>query len=203
MQTVIRTRLENGMPILLRPITVDDEARLREAVGKLSDRSRYLRFFSGARELPPSVIHRLADADGHHHIAWGAMDVSGKLPQVIAAAHAIRADEGQGAELAFGVLDAHHGQGLARLVVAAVILDCLHEGVERLTADTLAENRNAKRLLRHFGAKRAGGDNLVHRYEIELDEALARIHEMDRPKALKTILTTLSGQGGRHTGWAA
>ncbi len=204
METVIRTRLENGTPVLLRPITVDDEARLRQAIDSLSDRSRYLRFFSGARHLPASVIHTLADADGHRHIAWGIMDVSGKLPRAIAAAHAIRADEGPDAELAFGVLDAFHGLGLGRLVVAAVILDCLHEGIERLTADTLAENRNAKRLLRCFGAQRRSTDDpIVHRHVIALDEALARIHGMTSPAAIGKLIPILSGQFRGQSGWAA
>lgn len=203
MQTVVRTSLKSGTPILLRPITVDDEARLRESIGKLSDRSRYLRFFTGVKRLPDAVVHGLANADGHLHIAWGAMDVSGKLPQAVAAAHAIRQDEVASAELAFGVLDAYHGQGLGRLVVTAVILDCLHEGVEILFADTLAENTKARKLLRHFGASRAGGDSMVHRYRLDLGEALDRIHGMETPKALPTLVSTLSGQSDRNAGWAA
>ena len=203
MAMTLHTRLLDGTPVVLRPITPDDEGRLREGIDRLSDHSRYLRFFSGARRLPDHVIEKLAAADGHAHIAWGAMGVSTEIPRAIAAAHAMREDNGPEAELAFAVLDDYHGLGLARTLISAVILDCVHEGVDRLTADVLAENRNARKLLRHFGARKTGGDGLVTRYKIDIDEALSRIHEMKTPKGVQAVIAALSGQPRRFQGYAA
>ena len=191
----LHTVLDNGTPVVLRPLQSDDEARLREGIARLSDRSRYLRFFTGARHLPDSVVRKLADADGVHHVAWGALDVSGDEPMAIGAAHAMREDDGPEAELAFAILDAYHSQGLARMLIAATLHDALGVGITRLKADVLSENTNAKRLLRGIGAKLTDSQGTIASYGLETEQGLARLRGMSGPPGLVDVFTGLDRAG--------
>lgn len=191
MEPPIHTRLKDGRPILLRPIEHRDESRLREGIARLSDRSRYLRFFTGARHLPDTVVKKLVDVDGVHHLAWGAMDLSGDAPKAIGAAHAMREDEGPEAEIAFAILDDYHGEGLARMLIAAIVADSASAGIETLRAEVLAENTNARRLLRHLGAHHDLSEGPVSVYRMDVAEAERRLRGLDRPPGLKDVFAAI------------
>lgn len=194
----IPTRLKDGTPVLLRPLQSEDEARLREGIARLSDRSRYFRFFTGARHLPDTVVKRLVDVDGDHHIGWGGLDMQAEGgPAAIGAAHAMREDNGPEAELAFGILDAYHGQGLARMLIAAVIRDCLEQEITRLRAEVLSENRNAQRLLRHIGATFVDCEGPVTVYRLACEEAEACLRAAPRPSGLEDVYHVLDARGRR------
>jgi len=173
MDAVIRIRLEDGTPVDLRPLTRADEGRLRDGIERLSDHSRYLRFFGGARRLPREVLARLSDADGQRHIGWVAM--LAETGEAIGAAHAMRGDDEPEAELAFAVVDAYHGRGLARRLIACVAQDAGRAGITRLFADVLSENVTAKRLLKHLGARCVSSDGHVARYRVERDVLETRL----------------------------
>ena len=66
---VVHCALNDGTAVRLRTITPDDAPLIREGIAKLSAESRYLRFFSPAPVLPDAVVQKLADVDGHDHIA--------------------------------------------------------------------------------------------------------------------------------------
>ena len=87
MVSEIRLRAADGTPILLRRLVPTDEPALREAIESFSPQTRYMRFFSGAPQIPDHVIHRLADVDGSRHLAWIALDESAADNQVIGAVH--------------------------------------------------------------------------------------------------------------------
>ena len=81
--------LSNGVEVILRPAGPEDEPRFEHIVANMSEESRYLRFFSGVKVIPKPIIHALADADGHRHIAWAAALKNEPGQPFIAAAHAI------------------------------------------------------------------------------------------------------------------
>ena len=192
----IPTRLTDGTPVLLRPLQSDDEARLREGIARLSDKSRYYRFFTGARHLPDHVVQRLVDVDGDHHIAWGGLEMQAEGgPAAIGAAHAIREDDGPEAEIAFGILDAYHSQGLARMLIAAVIRDGLEHGITRLRADVLSENRGAQRLIRHIGGRLVASEGLVTTYTIDAAEAERKLRGAEKPQGLRDVYSVLDNRG--------
>ena len=64
MPRTLQIPTRDGRPVLLRPLVPADEEKLREAIARFSNRSRYLRFFTGIARIPDPVIHRLAEADG-------------------------------------------------------------------------------------------------------------------------------------------
>jgi hypothetical protein len=65
--------LDNGTRICLRRVRHSDLELIEKGISQLSDQSRYLRFFTGSKTMPPSVVERLADVDGTRHLAWGVV----------------------------------------------------------------------------------------------------------------------------------
>src|SRR3546814_12488580 len=129
----------------------------RSGIAKLSAWSVYRRFFSPAPVLPDSVVHRLADVDGHDHIAWGAIcsECPGRPP--IGAVHAVRhRHDGPVGEFSVAVLDEFQGRGLARMMTAALLVHCHAEGLGMLDVPIVSENAAARRLVKSLGAEWAG-----------------------------------------------
>lgn len=179
----IHTALNDGTPVCIRRVRQADEARLRQGIAQLSPQSRYLRFFSGMREAPPQVLRALASADGHDHLAWGALRSDLADTPALGAVHAFRDKEDpEAAEFSVAVVDAYHGKGLARLLTAVLLLDCAREGYEHFTVHVLPENRPALALARSLGAKGVGHEGGVSEMSIDIEEALAALRaEADVP----------------------
>lgn len=197
MKREIHTALRNGMPVLLRPIRRADRPQLVEGIDSLSERSRYLRFFSAARRLPSHVIDRLADVDAKNHIAWGGIDKSHGRQRVIGAVHAMRADDDHSAELAFGILDDVHSQGLARMLIAAVVHDCQKSGIRTLRADTLSENQSAARLLRHIGGYCCEAEAGLYSFKLDVADCERRMRQLSAPNGLQTVYAALDAEDAR------
>lgn len=190
---VIHTRLEDGRAICIRAVRPDDEERLREGVALMSDQSRYLRFFTPAPTVPDHVIERLVDVDGHRHLAWGAILSDDPDHQAIGVIHAVRPDEAsRRAEFAITVLDAFHGQGLARMLSAVLLIHCKLEGVAVLDAQVLLENRPAIRLLRSLGAEQCRSEDSVGEYALNIEAALKTLRAAEQPAGLKQIFAAFA-----------
>lgn len=187
----IKIRLKDGRPVRVRPISIDDEARLRTGISELSDRSRYLRFFSGLKRMPEPVVRRLAAADGHYHVAWGAMLDDGPNGRAIGAAHVMREGDVPEAELAFAVLDEFHAQGLARMLIGCCLVQARAEGVCRLSADVLAENAGGRRLMRYLGGEGQHVAGPVIRFGVTLERALETLR---KDKAAGPLVAYLEGR---------
>ncbi len=187
-ERVIQTRLEDGRAICIRAVRPDDEERLREGMAQLSDRSRYLRFFTPAPMMPDHVIEKLVDVDGHRHLAWGAILSDNPEHQAIAVVHAVRSEENsRRAEFAITVLDEFHGQGLARMLSAVLLVHCKLEGIATLDAQVLLENRPAIRLLRSLGAQQCRSEDSVGEYALNIAVALDTLRQAEQPAGLKQI----------------
>ena len=189
----IETRLSDGRPVCLRTIRPSDEARIRDGIREMSNQSRYLRFFSAFREPPESIVKQLGAVDGHDHIAWGAILLDGKRYPPIGAAHAIRskthADTG---ELAIAVLDSYQGQGLARMLIAAVLVECNSEDLPILDVHILGANHIAINLIVSIGARRMPGLVSVRHYQIKVKEALDKLSHTAQPRGVTDALTALA-----------
>lgn len=185
------TRLKSGNAVYLRPIGPRDRAREVDLIAGFSDHSRYLRFFTGAKTVPDSVIDQLVNVDGYHHIAWGALDLETAGAPLMGVVRAIRREESHVADLALGVADAHHGKGLARLLMAAVVQDAMAAGITRFIAETLAENNAARSLFLAMGGHATGRDGLVVTFEFDAALAAERLDAMVAPEALADLREAL------------
>ena len=190
---VVHTRLEDGTKVCLRSIRPTDELRMRQGIEQLSNESRYLRFFSPQRMPSKAVIERLIDADGHRHIAWGAIHSGDHAHPAIGAVHAVRdEDDSESAEFSVAVVDAFHGLGLARMLIAVLLVNCLIEDVETLDVQVLSENRAARRLVTWLGAERCKVEYSVTEYTLDTAAALAKLRAEDNTPGLKDVFATLA-----------
>lgn len=189
----IETILSDGRPVCLRTIRPSDEANIRNGIAEMSERSRYLRFFSAFRAPPESIVKRLSAVDGHDHIGWGAILLDGQDHPPIAAAHAIRSEElPWHGELAIAVLDEYHGLGLARMLIAAVLLDCVEEDLPVLEMQMLAENRAAQNLVTYLGAKRSAALDSVSHYWLDVRVALDLLAADENSAGLAAVFAARS-----------
>lgn len=184
----ITTRLEDGRSICIRTVAAHDEERLRTGIARMSPRSRYLRFFSGATTPPDWVIDRLLDVDGVLHLAWGAIDTSDPAQPAMGVVHAMRPDAGERvAEFSIGVVDDYHGLGLGRMLAATLLLDARDDELDALTAHVLYENTAAMRFIKRLGAEKVDRDGGTLEFRLDIAEALARLREESEPPGLADI----------------
>jgi ribosomal protein S18 acetylase RimI-like enzyme len=187
----IETHLDDGASICFRPIRPSDEPAIEQGIRELSDHSRYLRFFSSFKSAPPSVIERLSAVDGFDHIAWGAVMTGEEGSPPGAAAHAIRdGDNPASADLAIAVLDQYHERGIARLLLAALVLDCRGAGLGELKFDILHSNKPAILLVKSLGAESNSAAGTVMSYRLDVDETLSRLKNMAEPRGLRDIFAS-------------
>lgn len=189
---------DDGAKVRVRRMTPGDKPALRHAISQLSNRSRYLRFFNGAATLPDHVIDRLSAVDNVLHVAWVAVDESDESRPIIGAVHAMRntPDEPLG-DFSIGLLDAWHGRGIARILIALLAADSLKAGFERLEADVLWENKKGRALFSAIGAVSAGSDGSTIKYRMGLETVLTSLRDT-RSKALLGVLGAIkSGEAFR------
>lgn len=193
----IETHLANGMTICLRPIRPSDEQRISDGIESLSDHSRYMRFFSGFRSPPPSVLERLTDVDGEDHIAWGMINLDSPDNEAIAAARVIRdEDSSLRGEFSVAVLDAYQKRGVAQTLLAALFLDARSKDFKILHVSVLRENRGAQRLVEKLGGEILGGrhssDPTIQHYEIRVDRAFQNLTNGSKHRAIADIISAFA-----------
>jgi acyl-CoA synthetase (NDP forming)/GNAT superfamily N-acetyltransferase len=134
--------LADGGTVHLRPIRPDDADALQAMHARLSEQTRYLRFFGAYPTIPPRDLERFTVVDHHHRVAI----IATLGADIIGVA---RYDEtGPGvAEVAFVVEDRHQGRGLGTLLLEHLAAAARERGITRFEADVLAVNR---RMLRVF-----------------------------------------------------
>ncbi|WP_300375856.1 GNAT family N-acetyltransferase [Henriciella sp.] len=192
----LHIKTDEGSPVLLRPLLPEDKPALADAIARFSNRSRYMRFFSGMTTIPDPVLDRLADVDGMRHIAWVAIDEATPGRPVIGAAHAMRATaHNESADFAIGLVDKWQHKGVARLLVALLVAESQIKGVEDMTADVLWENRKGKSLMKALDAASTGTDANVIHFQFSVDGALNRLREDMSGAAMETVFAAIETGG--------
>jgi|SRR5690349_12204215 len=137
--------LRNGTTVRVRPICPDDAPGLLALCDRLSERSRYLRFFA-ARRLRPEEARDLADVDHVRREALVATASDAADAPIVGVARYAPAGDGT-AEIGLVVADAWQGLGLGAALFDRLLAEGEHGGVEEFSAEVLAENRPMLRLL--------------------------------------------------------
>lgn len=190
----VHSILADGTAVCLRTITPDDEDLLRAAIATLSAESRYLRFFSPVAVVPDAVTRRLVAVDGHDHIAWGAICTECEGQPAIGAVHAVRDEhDGPTGEFSVAVVDAFQGLGLARMMTAALLIQCRAEGLETLDVHLLSENAAARRLTKMLGATWQGESAGVADYRIDVAAGLEALRADGAARGVQDVFAQLNG----------
>jgi RimJ/RimL family protein N-acetyltransferase len=128
--------LTDGTTVLVRPIRSADRDRHRRFADRLSDESQYLRFFQPRHSLTAAEREHFCTVDYVDRLAFvGVID-----DEIVAVARYERLDE-TSAEVAFVVADEWQGRGLGTILLERLAEAARRVGIDRFTADVLAENR--------------------------------------------------------------
>jgi RimJ/RimL family protein N-acetyltransferase len=142
----VPVQLRDGGRVSLRPLRAGEEAPLLAVFDQMSSKSRANRYLVGLPALTRSMISALVAVDGRDHVAWlASMD-----GRPVGIARYIRV-EPVIAEVALEVGDEHHGRGLGTALLDAVTTLACVNGIRRVEAIVLPENRPSQRLLAKIG----------------------------------------------------
>jgi nucleotide-binding universal stress UspA family protein/GNAT superfamily N-acetyltransferase len=134
---------------------------------RLSEESRYRRFFTTKNELSPAELAYLTDVDHKDHEAIIAIDPSGG--EALGVARYIRSkDDAEVAEVAVTVADDWQRRGLGRALLNRLTYHARREGVRRFNVLVQGDNPNALGLVEGAGGTRQQSHPGVVELVIEL-----------------------------------
>src|SRR5213594_1842724 len=122
--------LAGGERVRLRPIRSDDEPRLSELYDRSSRNTRYQRFFSVMRRLPPDWAHFLANVDYQRRFALVA-EAPGGADTLIAVARYEPGGEPDTVEVALVVQDTWQARGLGLVLFRELLAAAEANGIRR------------------------------------------------------------------------
>lgn len=171
--------LRDGHTAHLRPISEDDEERLVEFYSQVSAESKYLRFFAPMPTLSQRDVERFTHVDHHDRVAF-VLTVADKIIAVGRFDRITPPDgDGEEAEVAFLVQDAHQGRGIAQLLLEHLAQAGRERGVKKFVAEVLPENQRMIQIFREAGYQVAGGfEEGVMRFEFPIDSTETSISVM-------------------------
>ncbi|WP_121252753.1 bifunctional GNAT family N-acetyltransferase/acetate--CoA ligase family protein [Nocardioides ferulae] len=146
--------LRDGRTAHIRPIAPADAQLLVEFYSRVSDQSKYYRFFSPMPFLSERDVKRFTHVDHVDRVAFVVL-VSG---QMIAVGRYDLIKPGE-AEVAFLVEDQHQGRGIAQLLLEHLAQAGRERSIEKFVAEVLPDN---VRMIQTF---RDAGYQLVSEYE--------------------------------------
>jgi acyl-CoA synthetase (NDP forming)/GNAT superfamily N-acetyltransferase len=200
--------LSDGRAVHLRQIRPDDAAAIVEFHSRMSDRTRYLRYFSPYPRIPERDLERFVNVDHRDREAF--VVVTGA--RITAVGRYERLGPGSSeAEVAFVVEDEHQGRGIGSVLLEHLAEAARQHGITRFVAEVLPENGGMLRVFSDFGyqVQRKYADGVVHlgfpiasteksREVQESREQLTESRSIARllsPRAVAVYGASASGQG--------
>ncbi len=137
----------DGGMVHLRPIRRADADALVAFHAGLSQRTRYLRYFSAYPRIPDRDLYRFTHVDHHDRVALVAL----LGERIVAVGRYERERGGDSAEVAFVVADDQQGRGIGSVLLEHLAAAARDIGVKRFVAIVLAENASMLRVFRDAG----------------------------------------------------
>ena len=169
----IVVRLPSGGEVRIRPVRETDGPALEAAYERLSEESRYLRFFSARSKLGERLVTSLTHIDHETHFAWGVFDperqsdVGDDSGLAVGSARLICDEDPTSAEAALAIVDEYQGRGIGRFLIELLVATAADVGVDVLRFEILRENRAMIAAMVRAGAERhPTGDRQVVEYRI-------------------------------------
>lgn len=160
--------------VVVREVRPEDAPALRRLVGRLGERSVYLRYFSPMRELSEKQARRFAEVDGRDRLALVALDPDAPREVVAVVRYERRKNDRDKAEYAAVVEDRFQGLGLGSGMTRVLIRAALRRDVRRLDALVLHENTAMLHLLKSLGLpEKTRWEDGVEHVEVDLSSDTA------------------------------
>jgi acyl-CoA synthetase (NDP forming)/RimJ/RimL family protein N-acetyltransferase len=164
--------LRDGGTARIRPIVPEDADRLVAFYQRVSDQSKYYRFFAPYPRLSAKDVRHFTHHDFVDRVGLAAL----VNDQFIATVRYDRIDAsgrpsgtGTEAEVAFLVQDAHQGRGVASALLEHIAATARERGIRRFVAEVLPENRKMAKVFTEAGytQQRSFTDGVLH-FEFDL-----------------------------------
>jgi GNAT superfamily N-acetyltransferase len=147
----IEVQLRDGRHVRLREIRPDDRDEVRQAFARLSGESRYMRFMSYMKDLPPRLLESTVSPPPERELGLVAeVDAPDGIDIVGGARYYIQAD-GETCEFAVTVADEWQRVGLASRLMRELIGAARDRGLKHMEGYVLAGNRSMLDLARRLG----------------------------------------------------
>lgn len=147
--------LDDGTPVLIRPLRPDDREREQAFIRRLSARSQRNRFLGEVHEASPALLDQLMSIDHHRTMAFVALTHDdGELREVGISRYGA-GKTGDRCECAVAVADDWRHRGLAVILMRHLIDVARKEGFHTLYSVDLAENDGMRDLASYLGFTRA------------------------------------------------
>jgi len=138
--------LRDGKTAHIRPIRAEDAELLVQFYERVSERSKYYRFFSPMPYLSDRDVTRFTQVDHDQRVAF-VLTLQGQMIAV-GRYDVVKAGE---AEVAFLVEDQHQGRGIAQILLEHLAQAGRERGVERFVAEVLPDNQRMIQTFRDAG----------------------------------------------------
>jgi len=189
-------KLPDGTPVRLRLLRPGDRAKLLAGFDRLSDESRYARFFTAMPRLSDTMLDRLLATDGLNHLAIAAEagDQPPETAEGLGVARFIRLPEAEDvAEAAVAVVDHMQRRGLGTLLLARLAEAAYERGIRHFRAEVMRTNQAMVSLLHGIDADaHATYDGSVAIYDLAVPETT---HTEERPQGPLFGMLRLAASG--------
>ncbi|MEZ5583637.1 MAG: GNAT family N-acetyltransferase [Candidatus Competibacteraceae bacterium] len=141
----------NGQPLRLRLIRPEDKSRLWSGFQRLSELSRYRRFFSHKADLTLEDLRFMTEFDGIDHAALGVfeLDKAGAEGDAVGVGRFIRLPkEPTIAEFSLAITDDQQDKGIGRLLLQRLLSVAAERRVESFEGYVLPENKRMTHLIK-------------------------------------------------------
>lgn len=148
--------VDDSSEVLIRPIRPADEPLMARFHATLSERSVYLRYFH-MLALDTRIAHErlrricFVDYDREMALVAERRDPATGEREILAVGRLNKADEANEAEFAVLIGDKCQGHGLGTELVKRLLEVARAEGLDHVTADILAENRQMLEICKLLG----------------------------------------------------
>ena len=149
---LVRQRvLFDGSPVTIRPIRAEDAPLEQDFVQHLSADSRYKRFMSSMKELPPGKLRYLTEIDYVRHLALIAIIERDGQAVEIGVARYVAGPKGDDCEFAIAIDDTWQGSGVAGILMLTLIDAARARGMTSMEGFILAGNDKMLKFARQLG----------------------------------------------------
>ena len=188
--------LSDGSAVHLRQIHAGDAPAIVELHSRMSDRTRYLRYFSPYPRIPERDLERFVNVDHRDREAFVVVG-GGRIMAV--GRYERLGPESSDAEVAFVVEDAHQGRGIGSVLLEHLAEAARENGISRFVAEVLPQNAAMLRVFGDFGYQvhRSYADGVVHlAFPIATTEKSREVQEIREQRTeARSIARLLSPRG--------
>ena len=145
--------LEDGTPVLIRPMKPEDEFLVADLLDNCSSRTIYFRYFSVVKSWPHESLVRFTQYDYDREIGIAAIGLPPGPATMMGVGRLVMPPGQPDAEFAVIVADPWQGKGLGEKLIERVIGIARENGVRTLSGDVLPENERMLSLVKKLGFK--------------------------------------------------